>query len=151
MRSQSNDTTNLSIVATFLVWSTICIAHIRFRLALSAQGQSPSTLPFRAALYPWGTYFALALTVFLVFFQGYTAFLNPFSADDFVVNYILLPVFALFVVGWKLWHRTRIVKLAEMDIWTGRREREVGYEEYGGKGWKNDRGWRGKVYRGVVG
>lgn len=68
-----------------------------------------------------------------------------------MVNYILLPVFALFVVGWKLWHRTRIVKLAEMDIWTGRREREVGYEEYGGKGWKNDKGWRGKVYRGVVG
>ncbi|OJJ55622.1 hypothetical protein ASPSYDRAFT_92749 [Aspergillus sydowii CBS 593.65] len=141
----------LSGVATFLVWSTICVAHIRFRLALSAQGQSPSTLPFRAALYPWGTYFALSLTVFLVFFQGYTAFLNPFSADDFVVNYILLPVFALFVVGWKLWHRTKIVKLAEMDIWTGRREREADHDEDSGKGWKSDRGWRGKVYRGVVG
>ncbi|KAL2815066.1 amino acid permease/ SLC12A domain-containing protein [Aspergillus cavernicola] len=138
----------LSGVATFLVWSSICIAHIRFRLALTAQGQSPSSLPFRALFYPYGTYFALALNVFLVFFQGYTAFLNPFSGDDFVINYILLPVFVLFVGGWKIWHKTKIVGLAEMDIWTGRRERVVEAEAEGK--W-NGKGWIGKVYRGVVG
>ncbi|KAL4912768.1 amino acid permease/ SLC12A domain-containing protein [Aspergillus aurantiobrunneus] len=137
----------LSGVATFLVWSTISLAHIRFRSALTAQGQSPSSLPFRAAFYPWGTYFALALTVFLVFFQGYTAFLNPFSAKDFVVNYILLPVFVAFVVGWKVWHRTRIVRVGEMDIWSGRRER-VGDDESEDR--KTNTGWR-RVYRGVVG
>ncbi|KAL4932429.1 amino acid permease [Aspergillus undulatus] len=141
----------LSGVATFLVWSTICIAHIRFRLALTAQGQSPSSLPFRAAFYPWGTYFSLALCIFLTFFQGYTAFLNPFSADDFVINYILLPVFAIFVGGWKVWHRTKIVGLAEMDIWTGRRERAFDEgEDVTGKGkWK--RGWRGRAWNAVVG
>ncbi|KAL2868936.1 amino acid permease [Aspergillus lucknowensis] len=133
----------LSGVATFLVWASICIAHIRFRAALHVQGQSLETLPFRAALYPYGTYFALALNIFLIFFQGYTAFLNPFSAEDFVINYILLPVFVGFVVGWKVWHRTEFVKLAEMDIWTGRREWVP--EGKGGGGW-----W-GRVYRGVVG
>jgi amino acid transporter len=86
------------------------------------QGEDPAKLPFKAWLYPWGTYFAVALNIFLVFFQGYTAFLNPFSADDFVINYILLPVFALFVLGYKFWHKTKWVKLEEMDIWTGRRE-----------------------------
>ncbi|KAL4940166.1 hypothetical protein BDV06DRAFT_230517 [Aspergillus oleicola] len=142
----------LSGVATFLVWSTICIAHIRFRLALHAQNQSISSLPFRAFLYPWGTYFSLALCIFLTFFQGYTAFLNPFSAEDFVINYILLPVFAIFVGGWKVWHKTKLVGLDEMDIWTGRRERvfEEGERVDGGKGkWKV--GWRGTVWRGVVG
>lgn len=34
----------------------------------------------------------------MVFFQGYTAFLNPFSAEDVVINYVLLPVFVGFVV-----------------------------------------------------
>lgn len=109
-------------VATFIVWAVIGICHIRFRRALVVQGEDPAKLPFKAWLYPWGTYFSVALNIFLVFFQGYTAFLNPFSADDFVINYILLPVFALFVLGYKFWHKTRWVKLEEMDIWTGRRE-----------------------------
>ncbi|CAL5866730.1 uncharacterized protein PFLUO_LOCUS940 [Penicillium psychrofluorescens] len=112
----------LSGVATFIVWSVICVAHIRFRRALVAQGQDPSTLPYKASLYPWGTYFSLAANVFLIFFQGYTCFLDPFSATDFVINYILLPVFVLFVVVYKVWNKTKVVKLEEMDIWTGRRE-----------------------------
>ncbi|KAL2818659.1 amino acid permease/ SLC12A domain-containing protein [Aspergillus granulosus] len=147
----------LSGVATFLVWTSICIAHIRFRRALAVQNQPISSLPFRAALYPYGTYFALLVNIFLIFFQGYTAFLNPFSAEDFVINYILLPVFVGFVLGWKVWHRTRFVKLSEMDIWTGRRERIVADEEgrgngfEAGAGWRKGNGWRGKVWRGVVG
>lgn len=72
--------------------------------------------------YPWGTYIALAANIFLIFFQGYTAFLNPFSAEDFVVNYILLPVFVVLVLAWKFAKQTKIVKLEEMDIWSGRRE-----------------------------
>lgn len=109
-------------MATFIVWSVIGIAHIRFRQALVAQGQDPSKLPYQAIFYPYGTYLSLAANVFLIFFQGYTCFLNPFSSTDFVINYILLPVFVLFVVGYKFWYKTRFVKLEEMDIWTGRRE-----------------------------
>ncbi|KAJ5198609.1 uncharacterized protein N7498_007726 [Penicillium cinerascens] len=112
----------LSGVATFLVWSVISICHIRFRHALVAQGQDPSHLPYKAAFYPWGTYLSLAANIFLVFFQGYTCFLNPFNAQDFVINYILLPVFALFVIVYKFWNKTSWVKLEDMDIWTGRRE-----------------------------
>ncbi|KAK2808507.1 hypothetical protein FQN50_004716 [Emmonsiellopsis sp. PD_5] len=112
----------LSGVATFIVWATICVTHIRFRNALVAQGEDPSQLPFQAVWYPYGTYLALAVNVFLIFFQGYPAFLNPFSAEDFVVNYILLPVFVGLVVFWKFFKKTKWVKLEEMDIWTGRRD-----------------------------
>ncbi|KAI9933559.1 hypothetical protein ASPWEDRAFT_61416 [Aspergillus wentii DTO 134E9] len=111
----------LSGVATFIVWAVIGICHIRFRNALVAQGQDPSKLPYQASFYPWGTYISLAGNIFLIFFQGYTAFLNPFSVNDFVINYILLPVFVLFVVGYKFWNKTRIVRAKEMDIWTGSR------------------------------
>lgn len=98
------------------------IAHIRFRQALVVQGQDPSKLPYQAIFYPYGTYLSLAANVFLIFFQGYTCFLNPFSSTDFVINYILLPVFVLFVLGYKIRNKTRLVKLEEMDIWSGRRE-----------------------------
>ncbi|PGH20044.1 hypothetical protein AJ80_03694 [Polytolypa hystricis UAMH7299] len=137
----------LSGVATFIVWATIGLTHIRFRRALQFQGISPSTLPFQAALYPYGTYLALSLNLFLIFFQGYPAFLNPFSAEDFVVNYILLPVFVGFVVFWKVWKKTRWVKVEEIDVWSGRRE--YSGEEMEGK--KGERTWWGRVRSVLVG
>ncbi|KAL8954881.1 MAG: hypothetical protein Q9183_006887, partial [Haloplaca sp. 2 TL-2023] len=112
----------LSGVATFIVWGTIAFVHIRFRKALVAQGQSVDELPFKALWYPYGTYFALGANIFLIFFQGYTAFLNPFDPIAFVISYILLPVFVILLVGYKVIHHTKFVKLTEMDIWTGRRE-----------------------------
>ena len=139
--------TNLGpLVATFIVWGTIGLCHIRFRHALVVQGQDSSKLPFQAWLYPWGTYLSLAANIFLVFFQGYTCFLNPFSSTDFVVNYILLPVFALFVIGYKLWNKTSWVRLEDMDIWTGRREVANVVESpiY-------ERRWWSKIYSIVVG
>lgn len=39
-----------------------------------------------------------------------------------MINYILLPVFVLFFLVYKFWNKTKLVKLEEMDIWTGRRE-----------------------------
>ncbi len=105
---------------------TIEVVHIRFRNGLKAQGQSIDKLPFKALWYPYGTYAALAANVFLIFFQGYTAFLTPFSASNFVVSYILLPVFLMLLVGYKLWRNTKLVKLEEMDIWTGRRVEDEG-------------------------
>ncbi|KAE8381974.1 amino acid permease-domain-containing protein [Aspergillus bertholletiae] len=130
----------LAGVTSFIVWAVICLAHIRFRNAMAVQGDDPSRLPFQAALYPYGTYFALAATIFLVFFQGYTAFLNPFSVDDFVINYILLPVFVMLVVGYKIWNKTKFVKLEEMDIWTGRRVAVVDETET-----DKQRGWLAKL------
>ena len=51
--------------------------------------------------YPYGTYAALAANIVLILFQGYTAFLNPFSASKSVVNYILLSVFVILFVAYK--------------------------------------------------
>lgn len=31
-------------------------------------------------------------------------------------------MFALLYFGWKFWHKTKIVRPEDMDIWTGRRE-----------------------------
>ncbi|CAG7924725.1 unnamed protein product [Penicillium olsonii] len=137
----------LSGVCTFIVWSVIGIAHIRFRQALVVQGQDPSKLPYQAIFYPYGTYLSLAANVFLIFFQGYTCFLNPFSSTDFVINYILLPVFLLFVLGYKFWNKTRLVKLEDMDIWTGRREIVHSDEIESPK----SRTWWSRIYSIVIG
>ncbi|EJD52521.1 amino acid permease [Auricularia subglabra TFB-10046 SS5] len=112
----------LSGVATFIVWAVIEWVHIRFRQAMKVQGQSIEDLPFKALWYPYGTYLCLAANVFLIFFQGYTAFLDPFNAQDFVINYILIPAFLTLFLVYKVWNRTKFVKLEEMDIHSGRRD-----------------------------
>lgn len=42
---------------------------------------------------------------------------------DFVINYVVIAVFALLYVGWKIVKRTTIVPLLEVDLLSGRRER----------------------------
>jgi amino acid transporter len=71
----------LSGVATFIVWGTIGLVHIRFRQALVAQGECIDSLPFKAMWYPYGTYASLAANVFLVFFQV-LIFLATFEGQD---------------------------------------------------------------------
>ncbi|KGO77418.1 Amino acid/polyamine transporter I [Penicillium italicum] len=123
-------------------------AHSIPESSLVAQGQDPSKLPFQALFYPWGTYLSLAANVFLIFFQGYTCFLNPFSSTDFVINYILLPVFVLFVIVYKFWNKTRVLRLEDVDIWTGRREHIDSGEPKSSK--KAAKWWYG-IYSVVIG
>lgn len=111
---------NLSGVSTFLVWGAISFTHIRFRSAWRAQGHSPSELPFQSFAYPWNAYFGLAANVFLAFVQGWTT-LSPFSAGNFVDAYILLPLFPLIYVGYKVVFKTRYWRLHEIDLHSGRR------------------------------
>ncbi|KAL7269371.1 hypothetical protein RUND412_007975 [Rhizina undulata] len=136
----------LSGVSTFMVWAAIEFVHIRFRKAMVVQGLSIDDLQFKALWYPYGTYAALAANIFLILFQGYTAFLNPFSAKDFVINYILIPVSAIMFVGYKFWNKTKWVKLEEVDLFSGRRERtEMPVESI------KTESWFKKVRRVVVG
>ena len=111
---------NLSGVSTFLVWGSISFIHIRFRRAWSAQGRSLDELPFRSFLYPWNAYFGLGANVFLAFVQGWTS-LSPFDAGSFVDAYILLPLFPIIYVGYKIWNKTRFWRSAEVDLDSGRR------------------------------
>lgn len=99
--------------------------------------------------YPYGTYAALAANIFLIFFQGYTAFLSPFSASSFVISYVLLPVFVILLLAYKFWKGTKWVKLEEMDIWTGRRVEGLG--ELGEESMSEKRGFVHRMKNVAVG
>jgi yeast amino acid transporter len=111
---------NLSGVSTFLVWGSISFIHIRFRQAWHVQGYQVEDLPFKSLWYPWNAYFGLGTNIFLAFVQGWTT-LAPFNAGNFVDAYILLPLFAIIYVGFKLWNKTRFWRLDEIDLQSGRR------------------------------
>ncbi|KAI6778073.1 general amino acid permease AGP3 [Emericellopsis cladophorae] len=113
---------NLSGISTFLVWGSISFIHIRFRRGWVAQGRSASDLPFKSMLWPFNAYFGVFANIFLALISGWTN-LSPFDASNFVVAYILFPVFGLIYVVCKLLWRgqDKVKRSHEMDLDSGRR------------------------------
>ncbi|KAL2128164.1 hypothetical protein VTI74DRAFT_9555 [Chaetomium olivicolor] len=111
---------NLSGVSTFLVWGAISLTHIRFRSAWKAQGHTESELPFVSLFYPYNAYFGLFANVFLALVQGWSTF-APFDVGLFVDAYILLPLFGVIYVLYKIVFKTKLWRAHEIDLQSGRR------------------------------
>ncbi|KAI9459487.1 dicarbixylic amino acid permease [Lactarius psammicola] len=113
----------VNLVSTFgaITWMCICYSHIRFMKALSAQGISRDSLPYKAPLQPFGSWFALISTGIITLFKGYDTFI-PFTKDTFVTSYIGLPTFVLCWGGYKLYYRTSVIPSDKVDLITGKRE-----------------------------
>ncbi|KAI1110556.1 AAT family amino acid transporter [Nemania sp. NC0429] len=114
---------SLSAVSTLIVWSAVCVTYLRFYYGLRHNGIARDTLPYKAPLQPFLAYFALCFCVVVAFFNGFDAFFpGKFSAKTFVPPYIDVPIFLALFLGYKLVRKTRLVPLAEMDLWSGREE-----------------------------
>ncbi|PMD48146.1 amino acid permease [Hyaloscypha variabilis F] len=113
---------DISGAATFITWGFIGVTHIRMRKAYVAQGYSLNDLSFQALWYPYGAWFIVVINFFLVVISGYKALLSGFHAVDFVFNYIVLVIFVLLYLFWRVFKKTKMVKLLEIDLVSGRRE-----------------------------
>jgi amino acid transporter len=62
----------VSLVTVFAVlnWVSLLVSHICFRRALKAQGISLQDLPYVSKLQPWGSYYALFMSILVVIFNG---------------------------------------------------------------------------------
>ncbi|CAI5757352.1 unnamed protein product [Candida verbasci] len=112
---------NISGVAVFIVWGSVCFYHIRFRQAMKKQNRSIDELVFKGLWYPILPLIGLILNIILTLIQGYSYF-KPFQAGDWVDAYILIPFFFLMYFGFKIWKRTKWVHLQDVDLDSGRRQ-----------------------------
>ncbi|SNX84901.1 probable general amino acid permease [Melanopsichium pennsylvanicum] len=111
----------LSAVAGLFAWATCSYAYLRFRKVYSLQGYDRAALPYRARLQPYASWFSIIMSGIVIFFSGWSVFLNGnFTASGFLTNYLGIPVFFVPWIGWKLWHKTKVVKLSEVDLDSGR-------------------------------
>lgn len=104
----------------FIAWLGIAASHYRFRKAMAAQNMDlDKVLPYKSRFFPFGPIFAFLLCGFIVIGQSYFAF-DEGDVDwyEIAVSYIGLPIFALLWIGYKIKHKTKIVKLNEADIKT---------------------------------
>ncbi|KAF5011274.1 hypothetical protein FDECE_2574 [Fusarium decemcellulare] len=112
----------VSLVTVFgaLNWINVLVTYLRFVRGLRAQGISRNSMPYRGTLQPYGAYFALIMTILIVTFNGYGAFMPHFKASTFITSYIGVVVYLGNIMFYKLWRRTKRVALEEMDLSTGR-------------------------------
>ncbi|KAI5921240.1 amino acid permease [Camillea tinctor] len=113
---------DISGAATFIAWAFVGITHLRLRKAWVIQGYRIEDLPYKALLYPYGAWFVVFINLFLVFISGYSVFVGGFHAVDFVFAYIVIAIFTLLYLFWKIFKGTKIVSLMEADLVTGRRD-----------------------------
>ncbi|KAL3457116.1 amino acid permease/ SLC12A domain-containing protein [Aspergillus heterothallicus] len=110
---------SLSTIFAVLNWFSILVSYLNFRRGLSAQGISLKGRSYTGFLQPYGAYYALLITVLVIIFSGYDAFIPNFQADIFILRYIGLLVYVGNFVFWRFWKKTRGVSPKEMDLTTG--------------------------------
>nr|CRX78983.1 hypothetical protein ls5930a1_00058 [Leucosporidium scottii] len=116
----------LSGLSTLFTWGSICLCHIRFRMAWKLQGHSVEELPFRAMGGIWGSIFGCVLVVLVLIAQavwpiGGRSDDPRQAANDFFLAYLAAPILLGIWVVVFIWKRTLPKALKDIDLDTGRK------------------------------
>ncbi|KAG0053703.1 hypothetical protein BGZ83_000587 [Gryganskiella cystojenkinii] len=112
---------SISTISGFVAWIVVMITYLRFRRAMEYNNLLDS-LPYRTPLQPYATYFTLVVVSLLTITSGFQTFM-PFSAKDFIAAYVTIPVFLVFYLGHKIYHRTPwYIPVDQIDAITGKKE-----------------------------
>lgn len=122
---------SISGLAALFTWGSICLAHIRFRMAWARQGHTLAEIPFKAALGVAGSYIGFGLSVLVFIAQMYVAIwpvgggpdggeLN--DAEGFFKTCLAFPVVIVFWIVGYVWKRPAFLTIDEIDLDSGRRE-----------------------------
>ncbi|KAI8877473.1 hypothetical protein K501DRAFT_198139 [Backusella circina FSU 941] len=111
--------TDLSGIAGFTTWGGIAFAHYRFRSAMKKQGRSVEELPIKAPFHPFGDIFGMIACVVISLLAGYSYFV-PADAVGLIGNYAGIILCIIGYICTKLYTKSKMVPLDEMDLDTGR-------------------------------
>lgn len=117
----------LTTITSLFTWISALFAFLGFRKACIAQGVQPSDKVFSAKWAPYTAYVSLAFFIIIVVFNGWKVFTHDavtgesnWNIQDFVTAYLVVAVYFALYIFWKVFKRTKMVKPAEADIWTGK-------------------------------
>ncbi|MGG0287272.1 amino acid permease [Peribacillus butanolivorans] len=105
---------NASGLTGFIAWIGIAVSHYRFRRAYVAQGGDINELKYKAKWFPFGPILSFILCMVVIAGQNYEAFLSG-SIDWYgvAVSYIGLPIFLAIWLGYKVFHKTKVISLKD--------------------------------------
>ncbi|EXL76486.1 hypothetical protein FOPG_08760 [Fusarium oxysporum f. sp. conglutinans race 2 54008] len=109
---------DLVSISTLVNWITICIVYLRFVHACNRQGiNRQKELPWAAPFQPYTTYVSLVLFVLLFFTGGFTTFIyGQWEIESFISNYFNLPFTLIMYFGYKLWFKTKVIPLEDVQL-----------------------------------
>ncbi|GAA0070844.1 amino acid permease [Clostridium sardiniense] len=113
-------------LAGFIAWLGIAACHYRFRKAYIYQGKDLSNLPYKAKMFPIGPIIALLLCAVVIVGQGFS-YIKPEGIDwmGIISSYIGIPLFIILWACYKIKHKSKIVKLQDVDLEVDTLERDV--------------------------
>ncbi|KAI1435018.1 putative amino acid permease [Xylaria sp. CBS 124048] len=120
----------ISGLSSIFTWGSICLAHIRFRQAWNYRGHKPSELAFQSQAGVLGSWLGLIINCLILVAQfwvgafpvGYHTKPPHALAKSFFLAFLGAPVVVLFFLGHYFWHKTSFVRVANIDVDTGRRD-----------------------------
>ena len=125
----------ISGLAALFTWGSICLAHIRFRMAWKRQGHTLDEIPFKSAGGVIGSYIGLILCVLVFIAQMYVAICPPGgnptpedpdnqfnSVTGFFQTCLAFPVVIVFWIIGYVWKRPAFLTIDKIDLDSGRRE-----------------------------
>ncbi|KAH3673662.1 hypothetical protein WICMUC_003565 [Wickerhamomyces mucosus] len=140
----------LSIIFT---WCSINISHIRFRLAMKAQGRSLDELTFTSHAGIWGSVLSLVILVIFLFLQFWVA-LWPVShkgvdVTNFFQNYLGAIIVLVSYIGRKIYKRKfwEFLPLNEIPLDAGRAEVDIDELQHEIEEEEKKMQSRGRLYR----
>lgn len=92
----------------------ISITFLRYRKACTTQGVDRRGMAYYGHFQPYGAWIALAIQLIIATI-GYTSF-SPFSVSGFFSSYTMQISMPLLFVFWKLYHKTRLVPVQDVDL-----------------------------------
>ncbi|QRV73908.1 amino acid permease [Ceratobasidium sp. AG-Ba] len=109
---------NLTTIGGFFTWCAINLTFIRFYQGLKAQGIDRTQFVYYSSLQPYLSYWGVFWTTLFIIINGFAVFFD-FNASDFFTCYINIPIFFGLYAGWKIWKKTKVWKVEDMDFVTG--------------------------------
>ncbi|KZF19671.1 hypothetical protein L228DRAFT_270993 [Xylona heveae TC161] len=110
---------NMTAICGMISWACILATSIRFQKALKFHGVDRKTLPYTAPFQPYLSYYAMAFCVIVIIFGGFSSFIHSFDTSSFITTYFPIPFFIVLLVGYKLYHKTKVIKIEDFDLVTG--------------------------------
>lgn len=112
---------NLTALGDLICWVAICYCYTRFYKALKVQGINRRNLTLRGWCQPYMAWICFWFFSVIIFFNGFTSFINGFKAADFIAAYLTLPLVLLAYLWDKIWRRSKVVDLNEVYLSGGPR------------------------------
>lgn len=112
---------DLATCAFLISYTSMIVTWIGWYKGLKAQSVSRDSLHWKAPLMPYAAYVAVGSGCTIIIFIGFDCF-SPFSVQGFITSYFGMAFAAAVFIFWKLYKRTKFVRPAEMDLWSGKAE-----------------------------